>query len=172
MKKIILLTALFIAAIAQSQNYDKIKKLNATDYKTAMQLANEISEHAGSKYRLYKFHEFEKEHVLKIVFIPESVTDEQAQNGYKDKLITVEFITYMVDQNEDMQRLGVKTYKLSKVTAKYLDLFPLWKSWFVPTADAEKTLSNLDDQELRETDKKIEFYIQKNGSLWTLRNDS
>ena len=173
MKKILLLTALITSAIAQAQDYSTIEKLNATDYETAMQLANQINDNANGKYHFYKAHEFEKQNVLKIVFAPDGLTDDQikAQGNY-DNCITVQFSTFMDGKNIDTQKMGVKRYKLDLVKAKYLDIFSTWKAWFNPTADQDKTTTDLASQELRDYQKKIQFYIQKNGSLWTLRNDS
>lgn len=172
MKKLILLTALLITSFIQAQNYAVINQLNATDFDSSLKIANDMKAMSKSNYRLYKYKEFEKEQFLKIVYAPDGVTDAQL-NASKDysNCLTVTYKIYFEGKNKDLGASGIKKYKFTLLQGKYLDLFPVWQSWFSPTADLEKT-SNKKYDELRDHDKKIEFFIQKNGNEWSIRNDS
>ena len=165
MKKIILLSSILFASILSAQDYSKITKLNSTDYETALQLANEMSANSSGKYHFYKSHEFTAEKTLRIVYAPDGVTDEElkAKKDYSN--------CFVVDYKVKDSGTG-KSYKLLQVRGKYADIFPTWRSWFVPTADEEKTQTSSSSRHLTDYNKKLEFYIEKTGNNWTLRNDS
>lgn len=172
MKKLLLLTTLLIAIFARAQDYATIEQLKSTDFESSLKLANDMKSMAKINYHLYKYKEFEKEGFLKVVYAPEGVTDEQLETS-KDfsKCLMVFFKIYFEGKNADLEKPGIKKYKFTMAQGKYLDLFPVWQSWFVPGADLEKT-SLKSFNEFSENDKNILFYFQKRGNEWTIRNDS
>lgn len=172
MKKLLLCIALLIGLLVSAQNYTSIELLKSTDFENSLKLANDMKSMAKINYHLYKYHEFESEGFLKIVFAPEGVTDEQLETS-KDfsKCLMVFFKIYFEGKNVDLEKPGIKKYKFTMVQGKYLDLFPVWKSWFVPGADLEKT-SLKSFNEFSENDKNILFYFQKRGNEWTIQNES
>lgn len=172
MKKLLLLATLLIGLLASAQDYATIGLLKSTDFDISLKLANDMKSMAKNGYHLYKYKEFEKEGFLKIVYAPEGVTDEQLELT-KDfsKCLTVFFKIYFEGKNVDLEKPGIKKYKFTMVQGKYLDLFPIWKMWFVPGADLEKT-SAKSFNEFSENDKNILFYFQKRGNEWTIQNDS
>lgn len=173
MRKLIILIAFIVGSSVSAQDYNIIGQLKSTDFDNSLKLADNMKSMAKNSYHLFKYHEFEQERILKIVYAPEGVTDEQLKQS-KDysNCMVIEFVVYFDGRNLDLDKQGEKKYKLSKVSGKYLDVFPIWKSWFVPSADVEKTLTNSDSRELLDYDKNIQFYIQKQANTWTLRNDS
>lgn len=173
MKKILLLIAFIIGSSVSAQDYNIIGQLKSTDFDNSLKLADNMKSMAKNNYHLFKYHEFEQEMILKIVYAPEGITDEQLkQSTDYSNCMVVEFKVFYEGRNLDLDKKGIKKYKLSKVSGKYLDVFPIWKSWFVPMADEEKTLTDSNSRELLDYDKNIQFYISKQGNTWTLRNDS
>lgn len=172
MKKLLLLIALILCSFVQAQDYAVINQLNSTDFEGSLKIANDMKAMSKNKYRLYKYKEFEKEQFLKIVYAPEDITDEQL-NTSKDfsSCLIVFYKIYYEGKNTDLVMAGVKKYKFTLLQGKYLDVFTVWQSWFSPDANLEKTEAKKYD-ELRDYDKKTEFYIQKNGNEWSIRNDS
>lgn len=171
MKKLILL--LLFTGFANAQDYKIINQLKSTDFDTCLKLADQMKLSAKNSYHLYKYKEFEKEGILKIVYAPEGITDEQLNisHDYSNCLV-IEFKIYYEGNNESLEKKGNKKYSFERLEAKYLDVFPTWQKWFKPDADAEKTLQDSNSRELRDYDKNIQFYIEKNANNWSLRNDS
>lgn len=172
MKKLLFTATLLIGLLASAQDYATIGLLKSTDFDSSLKMANDMKSMAKNGYHLYKYKEFEKEGFLKIVYAPEGVTNEQLEST-KDysKCLIVVYQIYFEGANADLNKPGTKKYKFTTLQGKYLDLFPVWKSWFVPGADLEKTANKKYD-EFSEIDKKIQFNFQKNGNDWTIRNDS
>lgn len=173
MKKLLLLLIFIITSAINAQDYNVISKLNSTNFDNSLKIADNMKSMAKGNYHLYKYHEFEKEMVLKIVYASEGVTNEQLKQATDyNNCFVVEFKVFYEGRNLDLEKQGIKKYKLSKVSAKYLDIFPIWKNWFVPNAEEEKTLKDSNSQEMFDYDKNIKFYISKRDDVWTLRNDS
>jgi hypothetical protein len=170
MKKILLLATLLIGLLASAQDYATIGQLNSADLDGSLKMANDVRTMAKNSYHLYK--QVEKDGFLKIVYAPEGVTDEQLETS-KDfsKCLLVVYKIYYEGKNVDLEKPGIKKYKFTVAQGKYLDLFPVWKSWFVPGADLEKTAVK-SFNEFSELDKNIQFNFQKNGNNWTIRNES
>jgi hypothetical protein len=173
MKKLLLLLTLTFSIFSQGQDYETIARLQSTNFDDAIKIANDINGMAKNKYHLYKYHEFENERILKFVFAPEGVTDEQlnASNDYSNCL-TLQFKIRFEGENKDLEIVGVKKYVFDKMNGKYLDLFPVWKNWFKKESDIENTLKDIESRELIDYSKKISYYLQRNGADWILINDN
>lgn len=178
MKKLILLTALLIVSFAQAQDYAFIAKIKALEnQESAIILAKELATTAGKDLRFYKSKEFGDLRKLKVVFVPSTVKDEDIQNYTVSEADEASYLTFVfnidfIGENKDLEKPGVKQYRLILAESKYLTIFPIWQKYFNPAADFEKTLTDSKSRELRDYEKNIQIYIQKQGNIWTLRNDS
>lgn len=178
MKKILILTALLIASFAQAQDYAFIAKIKALEtQESAENLAKELAITAGKELRFYKTREYGDLRKLKVVFVPNTVKDEDIEKRTVSDTDKASFLTFVfnidfIGENKDLAKPGVKQYRLIVAESKYLTIFPIWQKYFNPAADVEKTLTDSKSRELRDYEKNIQIYIQKQGNIWTLRNDS
>jgi hypothetical protein len=178
MKKILVLTALLIASFAQAQDYAFIAKIKALEtQESAESLAKELAATAGKGLRFYKTKEFGDLRKLKVVFVPNTVKDEDIENRTVSDTDKASFLSFVfnidfVGENKALDKPGVKQYRLIVAESQYLTIFPIWQKYFNSAADIEKTLTDSKSRELRDYDKNIQIYIQKQGNIWTLRNDS
>jgi hypothetical protein len=172
-KKRFFIGLFLMCGFVHAQDYAVISQLKSTNFDNSLKIANDMRAMAKNNYHLFKYKEFEHERVLKIVYAPEGTTDEQLNISmdYSNCLV-VEYKIYFEGENKDLEKQGIKKYTFNKLQGKYLDLFPIWQNWFNPSADIEKTLSDSNSREFRDYEKNIQFYIQKQGNIWTLRNDS
>lgn len=178
MKKLLLLSALLIVSFVQAQDYAFIAKIKAIEtQESAESLAKELADVSGKDLRFYKAKEFGDLRKLKVVFVPNTVKDEDIENHTVSDADKASFLSFVfnidfIGENKDLEKPGVKQYRLILAESKYLTIFPIWQKYFNPTADVEKTLTDSKSRELRDYEKNIQIYIQKQGNIWTLRNDS
>lgn len=174
MKTLFLTVALLVISFAQAQDFSFINSANKADETTALQIAQNIASNAKTKFRLYKAKENKSKDGFRVVYAPDGTTDEQIkeQGDYKGCLI-VDFAIFYDGKSAELQTPGTKTYKLQEVTASYLDVFPSWQKYFKPDAEVTKTVTDFKSQNLRDSDKKINFRMQKvEDNIWTLYNQS
>lgn len=178
MKKLLLLACLLIVSLVEAQDYAFISKINALEtQESAEGLAKELAVLTGKDLRFYKTKEFGDLRKLKVLFVPNSVKDEDIENrtvSDTDKASYLSFVFNIdfVGENKDLGKPGLKQYRLIVAESTYLTIFPIWQKYFNPAADVEKTLTDSKSRELRDYEKNIQIYIQKQGNTWTLRNDS
>jgi hypothetical protein len=176
MKKLLLLVALLIGSFVQAQDYAFLTSLNkiATD-KEAIKIAEEIASLQTKKVRLLRAQEFSEERQLLVRFVPQELTNEQydALDQYAQAaFLTVTFRIDYVGENKDLEREGVKTYKLKQIKGTYLQIFPVWKKYYHPEAELEPMLTDYKKQKFIDFPKKLDFYIQEDNDRWILLNQS
>ena len=116
MKKTLFLPiALFIGSLINAQDYNIIGQLKSTDFDNSLKLADNMKSMAKNSYHLFKYHEFEQERILKIVYAPEGVTDEQLkQSTDYSNCMVVEFVVFFDGRNLDLNKQGVKKIQVGK----------------------------------------------------------
>lgn len=176
MKKLILFIALLIVSFVQAQDYAYLIYLNkiATN-KEAIKIAEDIASIQTKKVRLLSAQEFTEDRQLLVRFVPEEMTNEQydALDQYEQSdFLTVTFRIDYLGENKDLERQGVKTYKLKHLKGTYLQIFPFWKKYYYPEAELEPTLTDYKKQKFIDFPKKLDFYIQEDNDRWILLNQS
>lgn len=167
MKNILQLAILLIGFATSAQDYafiEKIKKLESQE--SAISLAKELATFANKDLRLYKSKEISGRNVLKVVFVPNAVKDEDIANyvvSDADKAEYLSFVFAIDNVNESKQ------YRLIESESKYLTIFPIWQKYFKPTATADKTKEDYSSQRLNEPDKNIRYLFQNQNGSWTIR---
>lgn len=157
MKKVLLTATLLIGLLASAQNYEYIAKSKVlASQELAVQFATET---AGKDLHLYKVKDLGSLNKLKVVFAPQDETD---TNGYLSFLFNIDF----EGENKALEIPGVKQYRLIEVESKYLTIFPIWQTYFKPTANLEKTVDDYKSQRLNEPDKNIRYLFQNQNERW------
>lgn len=178
MKKLLLSATLLIGLLASAQDFTFIQKSKTLEnQEAAINISKEMATATGKDLRLYKSKEFSDVGKFKVVFVPSTIKDEDIANyavsdDDKAKFLSIVFNIDMIGENKDLEKPGVKQYRFLIAESKYLTIFPIWQKYFNPAADVEKTLTDSKSRELRDNDKNIQIYLQKQGNIWTLRNDS
>ncbi|WP_298154838.1 hypothetical protein [Flavobacterium sp.] len=176
MKHLFLFLVFLSTVAAPAQDYKLIENAKRAESKeTAAQIANLLVSAAPSKYRLYTMKESQNAGVLRFRFVQQSLTDEDLKNGnfteaQRQAFITIDFSFYNAGEDINAVRPEFVTYKLNEITAMYDELFAMWKTFFKPQADFEKTKTDANSQYLKDAAKKIDIYIFHAESGWTLRN--
>ncbi|MGK4568301.1 hypothetical protein [Flavobacterium sp. 3HN19-14] len=176
MKAALYFFVLLLSTFANAQNYKLIEELRAVATKDrAIAIGNEMIAATPTKYRLYVTKESINAGIFRLRYIPAELTDADMTNGnftekQRSTFITIDFSFYNAGEDINAVRPAVITYKLNEITANYLDLFPIWKKYYKPDANFEKTITDFKMQHLKETDKKIDVYIFQTETGWALRN--
>jgi hypothetical protein len=156
MKRLLLITMLFVAVFASAQDYAFLSTMK--DLKTAgdaRAVADSLALHLKGKFRWYKTKEFDQG-FLRIVFVPENMTEDEIkeQSDYEGSFVA-DFVVVMTD--------GVKTYRFDKAKAKYDSVFPVWLHFFKADAKPDKKVQRLTNQE-----KGIVYGFSSRGDVWVI----
>ncbi len=163
---------------AQAQDIGYLQKLKALPSEAdALNVANEIASYSKVELRIYKTIDSPTQKNLRYVFAPAQLSDKEISGrtyneGQPNIFTTIDFVYYNEGENSDLEKTGVKKYRLSTVQTMYLNLFPYWKQYFNPSADTEKTLTDYKSQHVKDIPNAINYYIQKQGGSWVLKNQS
>lgn len=132
MKKCLLLLLFAISCTsAYAQIYERI---TCDSEESAQKLAETMLENARKPYILV-----DAEHIpSKYSYILDYV--EQTDDGQDGRKIRITFRVYMIGASPALEIPGTPLYQLNSIDAPYLDVFPIWKAYFSPDANAE-TLS-------------------------------
>lgn len=169
MKKAFLII-LFICGFTQAQDFEYLESLKSIEtIDQAEKLAKDIASYSKNKMRLYKQKDFSDRGIYVFKFVPADLTDDQVSemDNIDKEFIQVRFLYFNVGENKDLEIKGKKTFKLSEVQTKYLNLFPYWQKYFKPEANLERTIEDHKSQRLAQNG--IEAYISKRDDIWTLR---
>lgn len=172
MKKITLLLIWLLSIQLSAQDYTKLNQLKLSAPNEAVRTSNQAINLVGKNYRLYGNHEFEKENISKIIYAPSSITNEQieAQRSY-DNCIVFDYQVFYEGKNIDLNRAGVKQYRLIKIEGKLLELYPIWKEWADPMANPE-VISKKGFTDMINYDAQLEFSLSNRSGPWQIRNES
>jgi hypothetical protein len=174
MKKLLFLSALLLTTVLQAQDYtfiEKSKQLNSQE--AAISFATEITAVTNPTLRFYKLKEFTNLNKFKIVFVPNALKDEDIENDNVSNEDQAGFLSFVfnidfVGANKDLERLGVKQYRLIETESKYLTMFPIWQKYYKSTAQLEGTLKDYKSQRLIEPEKDIRYIFQDQGDNWLI----
>jgi len=178
MKKLLLFAGLLICMFASAQDIGYLQKLKALPSETdALSVANEIAMLSTHKLRLYKTKDTPSQKNLRYVFVPADLMDKDVEsrkysNAQAANFIVIDFTYFNEGENKDLEKQGVKMFRLSTIESKYLNIFPFWKKHFKSDADVEHTIDDYKSQHLKDYQNNLNFYIHKDGDSWTLRNQS
>lgn len=177
MKKILLSFALLCSIIIQGQNKDFIISLEKLDIAGVRKFSNQIANNCKTKWEFLKIVEDEKHEYCRVVYLDASYSSElkkKIQSGQEicDNCLRVDFSLFFDGANKDLEIIGIKKYRFTEFTGKYLDIFPTWQLYFKPGASLEDTLTNYDNQELKDKVIGIHYKITKQGNTWLLHNHS
>lgn len=90
------------------------------------------------------------------------------EQGNDENQMLVAFRIKMVGWNEALEIEGTPEYRFERVSGKFLDLFPFWKSHINPEADAEIiTTSNRKKDEVLVDG--FRFVLKETGTNWEIR---
>ncbi len=180
MKKLLFLL-LLISSLAQSQNVDYLKTLSKCDVSFARKFSDSIANNCKTKFQFYGILKSEKRSTYTIVYMPEETSEEEKSN-IKDyepskerqdfeypNCLSVHFYTFNDGENKDLEIKGVEMLSFHSVRSKYLNIFPTWKTFFDPNADAENTLKVFSPR-YENTQNKLRFYLKKYNDLWEISN--
>lgn len=156
MKKLLLLTALLIAFLGQAQFAPgNLKELTQAD---ANAFAREIAANAKTSLEFLTAKENTKGDYYIVNF------------GSGEKKLKVVFNVYLEGENKALEIQGIKTYRFREASGTYLDLFTSWKKIFRPDVDIEKTIDDINSQELINRADGINFKLKGQDSYWTITN--
>lgn len=180
MKKLLFLL-LLISSFAQSQNVDYLKTLSKCDESFARKFSDSIANNCKTKFQFYGILKSEKRSTYVIVYVPDTFTEDEkkqvkdSENSkeYQDfefpNCLSVHFYTFNDGENKDLEIKGVEKLRFHSVKSKYLNIFPTWKTFFDPNADAENTLKVFSPR-YENTQNKLRFYLKKYNDLWEISN--
>lgn len=148
-------------------------KANDLDSITARQFANTIVASAKTQYEFLKLKKRAKRQTLTYYYIDASLSPEekaeQKEMGCRD-CMKINFKTYTVGANADMQEPGASKIKFINVSGSFLDLFPTWQREFLQTATKENVL-NYKDRAVKKDGFSL-FRFSKINGIWEIRNNS
>lgn len=121
MKKILLLLVFFPTIIFSQTNF---KNLDSLQFRKAI---DQIILDTGKNYKQVTDRQDYDENNLKFV----NVDDE-------NDILILEYGSGMDGENKDLEIKGTKKWSISTIYGKYLRIFPIWKKYADPSADAEK----------------------------------
>ena len=156
MKKLLQFLVLLITTTATAQEGDLLLNLNTgKTLEEARTVADSLAGRLNGKYVYYKHKEFDHG-LLRIVYVPEGMTEDQikAQADYED--------SFVVDFKVMSEPTG-KTYRFEMAKAKYEALFPAWKHWFKADAAADKKV-----QRITNADKGYQYSFMNRGEVWAI----
>ena len=155
MKKLILLvTVLFSTIIALAQNADPFFHTSKDSLKI---VCDGLASMAKTKYTFISFSENLKRAGGVITY---------RDTNNEDNRLSIFFSVYSEGANEALEIPGTPVYSFYSVRGNFLDVFPFWKKYIDPNADAEKTSnSNMTKVYLKSTRTyKPEALLYKNGA--------
>ncbi|OBS13407.1 hypothetical protein ATE49_13260 [Elizabethkingia miricola] len=115
---------LFFLLVSNFFFAQQFKKLDSLQFKQAIET---LVSDTGKKYEPIPESENEDKDVFKFVNADD-----------KSDVLYIQYYTVMEGENKDLEIKGVKTWNIRTLYGKYLSLFPLWKKYIDPNADAEK----------------------------------
>ena len=152
-------------------NYDYLTSLKKIpDEATARKIADELAATLPNKVRVVETKDVNGYFIL--VFGAADMTDEQYKlldQDTKDSMFRIRFSYWNDGENKDLEIKGVKRFYLAKIDGKYLQLFPIWKTYIMHNAELEKC--QRDFNQFKDLSKKLAFNFYKEGN-WTIYNKS
>jgi hypothetical protein len=158
-----------ICSFLQAQNISYITSLNSLNLDQAKSTAEAIANSTDTKYELLKVSESEDNFIMQLEFVPVGLTAPEKEE-YSKHPLTVRFSISNVGENKDLQITGVKTFRLSEVKGKYLEVAPYWIKTFYPKATSETVLSGYELKNFK--DNQLKYMLQKNNETWKIINRS
>lgn len=140
------------------------------DEETARKIANELVATLPNKLRVVETKDVNSYFIL--VFGAADMTDEQYKlldQDTKNSMFRIRFSYWNDGENKDLEIKGVKRFYLSEIKGKYLQLFPIWKTYVMHNAELEKCQRDLN--QFKDLSKKLAFNFYKEGN-WTIYNKS
>jgi hypothetical protein len=156
MKNLIFLIALLITSFIQAQF--KPEQLKALTQDQANDFAKEIATNAKTQWAFVEA----KENTKGDYYV--------ASYGSGEKTFKIIFKVYFEGQNKALEIPGIKTYRFYEVRGSYLDLFPTWQKVFRPDATLEKTVDDINSQELINRPAHINFKLKGSDDQWHITN--
>lgn len=152
-------------------NYEYLTSLKKIpDEATARKIADELAATLPNKVRVVETKDVNGYFIL--VFGAADMTDEQYKlldQDTKDSMFRIRFSYWNDGENKDLEIKGVKRFYLAKIDGKYLQLFPIWKTYIMHNAELEKC--QRDFNQFKDLSKKLAFNFYKEGN-WTIYNKS
>lgn len=167
MKKItLLLFGLFALITAQAQD---LSVLTCSTQEECIIIMDSLLKDAKRAYEFVEFRNPGNENRYYFSFIEANPTD----TDNPTKAIAV-FAKYMRGANPALEIEGTPVYEINAIRGKFLDLFPIWKKYVDPEADAEllveKGRSHYDY-----TMPHLKYYFKQNDnndkSIWIIQRD-
>lgn len=164
MKKLLLLIAILQIGFCQAQDYAYLNNLKLMGIEQTEKVAEDFFAAARGKYKLYKTREIKEQNSYTLQYVPAELTDGEIKEKIemRTKGFSVVFKFEHVGPN----------YRLTEIISAYRLIFPFWKKYFNPDANAETTKSDYRKQEVKDISRKIYFYIQRYDNVWRLYNHS
>lgn len=172
MKKLLLFIVLCISYLSYSQDIPFLQSLKSLSQAEALAFADSISSISKTKWEVYKIDETRKGDYLLVYYVNSEASKEQRAEPFFQDFLKITFFIYHEGENKDLEIAGVKKFRFSNVSGRYLDLFPAWKKYFKPEIELEQTLTDWKSQKLKDFDNKLDFTFYKNRDIWTLTNQS
>lgn len=164
MKKILLFITLLQIVFCQAQDYAYLNNLKLMGIGQTERVAEDFFAAARVNYKLYKSREIKEQNSYMLQYVPAELTDEEIKEKIemRAKGFSVIFKFEHVGAN----------YRLTEIITAYRLIFPFWRKYFNPDANAETTKSDYRKQEIKDVSRKIYFYIQRYDNVWRLYNHS
>lgn len=121
-------------------------------------------EASGVNYKLYKASEIKEQNAYALEYVPAELTNEEIKEKI-DKQVKGFSVIFK------FKHVG-PNYRLIEIVTTYSLIFPFWKKYFKPNADFDITKEDYREQEVKDAQEKIYFYIQKFYNVWRLYNHS
>lgn len=152
-------------------NYEYLTSLKKIpNEETARKIANELVATLPNKLRVVDTKDVNGYFIL--VFGAADMTDEQYKlldQDTKDSMFRIRFSYWNDGENKDLEIKGVKRFYLSEIKGKYLQLFPIWKTYVMHNAELEKC--QRDFNQFKDLSKKLAFNFYKESG-WAIYNKS
>lgn len=164
------------AAVFNHPNKDYILSLSKLDESGAREFAENVAANGKTKWEFLKVKENIKQRGYIVIYIDASATEEikviaRTSNEYSgQKHLEVSFTVYYEGENLALEIAGIKKFKFNNVDGKYLDLFPVWKKIFKTDAELEKTVDDINSQELKNRPANINFKLKGTDDEWHITN--
>lgn len=164
MKKIILLLfGLFALSTAQAQDRTIFYCSSQEECITAV---DSLLKNSKRTYEFVDFYDYKDRYYFN--FKEANPTDPDNPMTLK-----VAFVKYMEGANPALEIEGTPVYKMNTIRGKFLDLFPIWKKYVDPNADAELlTTTYKAKTSFSFTEPKKQYfsfnYDNNDKSIWTI----
>lgn len=170
MKKLLTLLLLLIASFAFAQDGYKLseseyqnykEKVNNLNEQQATALAGELAAASPIDYTYFRTNT--RKTGMNVIYSRTDLTPEEQAKQEESGCVRCLMVTF---------RSSGDKYNLFQLTGTYNELFPIWKTEFLTSADYHEAVDNFRQRDIVNRASGTDIRLMQNGNMWVIKNNS